>query len=641
MPVLERVQLESFSLYAHRPNLDLVLQPGVFCVAGANGLGKSTFLNTITYALTGVVPDPADRFDSIDEHYRHNLAYARRYFAGRISEEDRPAAAVGVMFRLGPRRYSLTRPLFDQEALRELVIEGEESVDGAELFSDDERHALYVRSVVTDMGLATFQQYVFLHHFAFTFDERRHLLFWNEKLLGSALYLAFGVSPEEAERAEALRRAAERADSQARNLQYQVTTARRRLDEIKRAASQPASDEPVGEYDRLVEARGRAQTIRDKTAADVEDARLALSRARALVLGTRADYDSALAKRFEHAANASEHPLVLDVIEDQFCGICGSRGQSVARTVETALASALCPLCGSAIDPVPVEKSFSEIAEIADRLEHAEEAALEADNAVRRLGDELIAAETTLSEAAKAVRQFERENERAVVSASQAGVGLEAVRQSVQAEIDNALGRKEDFRRERDRARRELRSIQAGLNAAYRDAERDFVPVFTSLARSFLGIDLDVQLELRSTGEVGLLLTVGNTRRRAEDQLSESQRFFIDIALRMALAQHRASSNGGATLYIDTPEGSLDVAYEARAGEMFADFVEAGNDLVMTANLSSSQLLTHLASRCGHDKMDLIRMIDWTPLSDVQSDAEQLFEDAYVAVENLLGKTHV
>jgi hypothetical protein len=303
MPELERVGLENFSLYAHQPNLDLALRHGVFCVAGANGLGKSTFLNTVSYGLTGVVPDPTDRFDSIDEHYRHNLAYARRYFSGRISEHDRASAAVSVTFRVGDRRYSLTRSLFDQEALRELTIDGETPVDGADLLSDGERHAAYVRSLVADVGLATFQQYVFLQHFAFTFDERRHLLFWNEKILGGALYLAFGVSPEEAERAEVLRRDAERADSQARNLQYQVTTARRRLDEIKRAVS-PTDPEPAAnDYGALLQERERAQALRDKTAGELEDAQLGLSRARAHVLGVRSGYDEALARRFEHSAD--------------------------------------------------------------------------------------------------------------------------------------------------------------------------------------------------------------------------------------------------------------------------------------------------------------------------------------------------
>ena len=62
-----------------------------------------------------------------------------------------------------------------------------------------------------------------------------------------------------------------------------------------------------------------------------------------------------------------------------------------------------------------------------------------------------------------------------------------------------------------------------------------FVPTFTRLAEQFLGLPISIDLEARQN-EVTLLLTVRGDRRRQEDALSEScQRFFLDIALRMAL----------------------------------------------------------------------------------------------------------
>ena len=64
-------------------------------------------------------------------------------------------------------------------------------------------------------------------------------------------------------------------------------------------------------------------------------------------------------------------------------------------------------------------------------------------------------------------------------------------------------------------------------------------------------------------------------------------------------------------MFIDTPEGSLDVAYESRAGEMFAQFVDHGNSIVMTANINSSQLLRRMAARCQSDLMHLERMTEW------------------------------
>ena len=161
------------------------------------------------------------------------------------------------------------------------------------------------------------------------------------------------------------------------------------------------------------------------------------------------------------------------------------------------------------------------------------------------------------------------------------------------------------------------------------------MPRFTLLAREFLGLDLDVKFETVNN-KVRLVLNIMNNPRNAPDTLSESQRFFVDIALRMALAQHISAPGEFGTLYIDTPEGSLDIAYESRAGKMFGTFVERGHQLIMTANINTSQLLLKLAETCGSQHMKLLRMTEWTSLSDVQVAAEDMFDQAYNAIEAAL-----
>jgi hypothetical protein len=62
---------------------------------------------------------------------------------------------------------------------------------------------------------------------------------------------------------------------------------------------------------------------------------------------------------------------------------------------------------------------------------------------------------------------------------------------------------------------------------------------------------------------------------------------------------------------------------------MLAMFAEAGHQIVMTANLNSSELLLALARRCGKKGMSLCRMTDWAELSDVQKEEQELFDHAY------------
>ena len=69
---------------------------------------------------------------------------------------------------------------------------------------------------------------------------------------------------------------------------------------------------------------------------------------------------------------------------------------------------------------------------------------------------------------------------------------------------------------------------------------------------------------------------------------------------------------------------------------MFATFAGHGDQIIMTANVNTSQLLKRMAARCGHPGMKLVRMTEWTTLSDVQSEEEALFTEAFNAIEAAL-----
>lgn len=197
---------------------------------------------------------------------------------------------------------------------------------------------------------------------------------------------------------------------------------------------------------------------------------------------------------------------------------------------------------------------------------------------------------------------------------------------------------KKDAFEKRESLKTQLQTLQRDLESQYLKVEESFVPRFAGLAQSFLGMPLSVQFDARSTEEVRLVVTVRGTTRRQQQHLSESQRFFLDIALRMALTQHMSDPESQGGMFIDTPEGSLDIAYEKRAGDMLASFASSGHQIIMTANLNTSKLLLALAARCQRSGMQLCRMTDWGELSDVQQEEEYLFDEAFTSIERALGE---
>ena len=84
--------------------------------------------------------------------------------------------------------------------------------------------------------------------------------------------------------------------------------------------------------------------------------------------------------------------------------------------------------------------------------------------------------------------------------------------------------------------------------------------------------------------------------RKGTWSVSESQRFFIDQAFRMAVIDYLQNEIGRfSTFFItETPEGSLDIAYESQVAMMFKIFAESNNKIIFTSNLNSSNFLKEL-----------------------------------------------
>ena len=156
--------------------------------------------------------------------------------------------------------------------------------------------------------------------------------------------------------------------------------------------------------------------------------------------------------------------------------------------------------------------------------------------------------------------KYEREHTSVVeASTDRSGTAVQRRIAGYREQIQSLLDKKKSQYEKREEKRKALGQLQKSLVAQYSEAEERFVPRFKDLAHSFLAIDLDIRLDTRAAG-VFLTLAVKDSPRRQIYQLSESQRFFVDIALRMALLQFTSGEGKSACLLIDTPEGSLDIA---------------------------------------------------------------------------------
>lgn len=642
LPIPERASLHRFTLFEKTTTLNIEFGSGVFCLAGANGLGKSTFLASLNFAMTGVVAEPGREFRGVEDYYRKVRNYSRSYFRGRIGPNDIEAAYVELGLRVGDSRYRVRRAVLEPTALLELEIR--RASDDAVLvahnpdISSEERQSLYAKSIVSECGLESFAQLVFLQHFVLTFDERRQLLFWGPRILPAALFIAFGLDPVKATRADRLQEVVRGADSLARNYSWQASDWRRQLDNLETLAGQVATaDEGVGqEHRQLLDEQEEGASAVFRLMDDLASTHTKIAETSAQLQSDRSRYDEIWELRLRGRGHPSVHPVITTSVADVRCSLCGTDGDAVVERIQERLAAGYCPLCDSPLgqDVEAAAPGLADLAAVDARISDLQTMLSSLDRVRSELGHHIDQARDHAVTIGARIASFERANELALLR-GRGDIG--AVAERYQAAMDDQLSRKGEQMRRRDEAQRELRTLQRDLVASYSIAEETFVPAFTRLAEQFLGLTLDVELEARRN-EVQLLLTVQGTQRRAEDALSESQRFFLDIALRMALVSQMASAGSPGVMYVDTPEGSLDIAYEAKAGEMFGTFAQDGHGLVMTANINTSKLLERLARRCGRRLMILERMTQWTVLSQVQSEEETLFDEAFAAIEAALDR---
>ena len=635
LPRPTRFVLRDFSLFSRDLEIELDLTPRVFCLAGANGLGKSTFLSSLNYAITGIVPRPDRDFRGLSEFAEESSRYHHDYFDGRIREEHRATAEVEIDLTCNGRRYTLVRGLFD-DGLRSLAVDsdGAQAIDlTAPGHSTTERDQAYKDAITEDSGLDGFDQLVFLQHFVLSFDERRELIFWDERISRATLFLAFGADPSMASTADVLAREVERAGSLVRNLQWNIGDLDRDMVKLERARAE--IDEPHvelrAEHERLthqVDELADRVVERERALGDAE-ANAADAAAQAQAVQDR--YERLFSERLAGHHDPARHPAVASTVATARCAVCGTEGDAVVAHVRTRLAATECPLCATPLDldGSGGGKDLGDLQKLDERLAALDDTLREAHRTRTRLTIEVEQGHAALTEARQRLRAFEAEHK--VGPSASADEVLERYR----ARKDELQVRKDEQVARRTAAQTELEELRAQSLGIYGEVQETFVPLFTGLAHNFLGMDLQIHLETRRLG-LQLVLSLQDQPRRSEVALSESQRFFVDIALRMALIQHLTAGSNEASLLIDTPEGSLDITYEAKAGEMFAHFAKSGFHVLMTANINTSKLLERLAEQCGNELMTLERMTTWAQLSEVQRAEEHLFDEAIESIEGAL-----
>ncbi|MFC5501319.1 hypothetical protein ACFPJ4_03580 [Lysinimonas soli] len=448
------------------------------------------------------------------------------------------------------------------------------------------------------------------------YRDDRQVLFWDRSAQRQLLRSLFLPLDEAAEWTR-LERLALRADSEHRNWRNAVG---RRAQEISILASPSTAKhkELLAEYTTLSEEDEQAAREGATLLDSIREIEEELSKRRLEALRAELSEDE-LGKEYEHAKlarlaqhfpSASESALYVwtQLLSEDECLVCGAHDVGLQSQIDVRLATSRCPICAS-----PLDGSGGGTVNISEeRLARLVNDRLSARESTRSLNSQVVVLQAELD--AKRVLASELELLRAIRTTRIAAIrsklpqddaayarmlaelsGMQLTLERLAVELGDHARRFENYVQKQsariatnaDEIKRRFEKYAKAF--LLEQSEMTWSPRQERIGQSSyfaMFPAFELQMARNDGGSVSL--------RNGDEDVSESQKEFIDLAFRMALIDVASEGSGGMVL-VDTPESSLDSVFADRAADALAAFVRGkGIGLVIASNVTGSSLIPRL-----------------------------------------------
>lgn len=642
-PRFERLGVEGYGMFPgtpENPGLRATFQPGLTLVLGANGLGKTTLVTLLYRMCTGPY-DIAGLVGAAPLGTRSLVAsrmqrWDQRVLAARVHDDAAQASATLEM-SLGPHRIEITRSLRNLVVTRLLV-------DGEEMQATDERF----QSLVTELcDVPSFGEWILLLRYLTFYTEDRGALVWDPSAQRQILRLLLLPRSKAAAWAEQERDVLE-LDSRVRNLQ--ATLNREETSERRARTKAKDSKAILEELEALDNELGTQTAALNEISQYLPDAEQARQDARLRALTAEQDRDSTY-RRLERlqlsliaeafpSHDATARYLIARLLVDGVCLTCGSEVPQVASELAGRAESSRCVVCASQVTKrkrprrlqAAIKQAADELVKLDATLRAADHTRSEAEAFFEQVLYDFKQRDATIARLRARIAALTRRlppNERSLRAQAAEVTSLRGRLETLKSHLEALRSKFEDL------VRRDMRTI-----ARQREQVTE---QFEAFAAGFLLEDCDLRwsphrARVGQTGPSvdfpGFELDMSGSdfpspvRRSEPEQVSESQREFIDLAFRMALMAV-AGESGAGTIVMDAPETSLDAVFSERAATVLLRFADPSRDnrLLITSNLTDGQLIPQMLKAAGITSPTDPRTIDLLRIATPTAATRQFSEE--------------
>ncbi len=656
-PVFEELKVSGYGLFPgvkHSHGLRVTFHPGLTLILGANGLGKTTLITILYRLLTGPYDIPGlsrgAELGTVRLKATELSASGRAIFANRVVDGAQNASGY-LSFRLGKHELEVERRLKD---LRLIHL----SVDAKK---QDISEETFQQTLINLVGVWSFADWILLlRHLIFYFEDRRALV-WDASAQRQILRFLF-LSSDKAQKWTTDERDILQTDSRMRNLNAALTREEQAVSstEIKLKGTRAV----LPELRALERLQGIDEEKLKKLESELPETDAVRQRARLEFLNAEQAREDgfrelerakllAIAARFPTPTTTARY-ILAQLMTDGQCLVCGNNSPKAAADLARRIKDEKCVVCGSAIS---ASESVVENPKVADaRVErlvtHFERLAAHAETAKKKLEDGEAAYDRQVHEIASLNAAISDRSARIDVLVARLPP-TEAEIHKQRAEMLSLRGRVATMRESLASKRRSFRQFIAETKGTILKQSNQIKAVFDDYAAGFLLEECQLvwSPQRDRVGETGetveypafeLNLTGSNfpspVRRSAPEEVSESQREFIDLSFRMALMT-AANTNGSASLVMDAPESSLDAVFSPRAADVLARFALARptHRLVITSNLVDGDLIPELLKRATVAGDRSSRLVDLLKEAVPTAAVRQLRDEYEEARERILG----
>lgn len=626
LPEIKELEINDYDLYKCPLKIDFTKKLSI--IFGTNGTGKSTLLHILLYSIIGPYKETVNVKLYKDERRDNRKMLPATFFRNRMKDKAEMASVI-VNFEVNKRNFKVKHSLYKNRLLSVMV-------DGVELFGELVDYPIYenkyfkndkdidnylIHSYHAELERATklpdgINSLISMLFDVIFFGEDRNYTFWNKELQ-DVIIAKYIVDPDyylqyvDAKRDAKYKESRYKKASETKN--YFLTF----LDREKQALSKflnarridPEGENSLDKIQDEIEAieqkllkyqkeKQQLSTYHKKLNSDIIEVKREIERINdSLEILQKSWYEKLFPT--DYYAFYNKH---INHITKGKCPIC-------KKIHHFDIDSRKCIFCNEALE---ISNDTRDINEIDALRKDYQIKYIQTNDSVLYLKKEL--------------KQIDLDNAQIDLNILE----LQNAKISLQQIINKLLNIKDDkdvarikqmdldiknAQNDIEQAKAVLNEKQLFVEESLVDSFKEFSKIFEMYGKSFFGEPHLLQLSLppaaldESKTKI-FDFSLDGIARYESNMLSESQRIFTDFAFRFAIL---TQFHNNSFFICETPDSSLDIFHEAKAVDTFNNYIQQGNNLILTANARNSKMVSVLYGK--YKLMDEIALIDLTNLS--------------------------